>query len=139
LITANFGNADKVGNGGHSTFATAKFIGVGRSAEKIEDDCSVVGRKRIHASASFASEISASVLHHILHYEVRVCVCVCPPAAQCRVLENAIQLPLKDTCGPVTVVGNLWFTNHIFCYRERETYNERISVKLCRISHLRKD
>jgi len=76
MTTANFGNADKVGNGGHSTFATAKFIGVGRSAEKIEDDCSVVGRKRVHASPSFASELSAHVLHHTGIMK-RACVFVC--------------------------------------------------------------
>jgi len=65
LITANFGNADKVGNGGGSIFATAKLIQEGRSAAKSEDDCIVVGRKRIHASASFASEFSAHVLCHV--------------------------------------------------------------------------
>jgi hypothetical protein len=67
LITANFGNADKVRNGGRSTFATAKLIQEGRSAAKTEGDCSVVGRKRIYAFASFASEFSAHVLRNVWH------------------------------------------------------------------------
>jgi hypothetical protein len=70
---------------------------------------------------------------------VCVCLCVCPTAAQTRVLENRIELLVRDTCGPVTVVGNLWFTNHNFCYCDTEAYSDRISVELCRISHLRKD
>jgi hypothetical protein len=55
--------------------ATAKFIGVGRSAAKTEYDCSVVGRKHLRHLQVNSLPMS-SVTFGIIKRVCGVCVCV---------------------------------------------------------------
>lgn len=58
----------------------------------------------------------------------RTCV-VCVYQRLRLVSLRTIELLVEDKCGPFTVVSNLWFTNELFCYCEREAHNEKFSVK----------